>query len=204
VQTVVLTVFSFVVFVSLYRPGHQNPAGNLSPAQWLAAAEKADYHTLHLEQSNLKPIIKSIDSHASRLEHCWLVSTIASQGEQVGSIAYLPALTAYLIQEKGIRCSYHSGSQYAISLDDDVLVATKTRDLLEAIFAEADKLGVPDEEVVADFTGGPRSKTLGTILACLDERRTIQFAGTHYDEQGQAVGELFPIIFDFAPEIEES
>ena len=193
-----------VIFVSLYNPIKSEAAKSLTSAERLQAAREQAYQHLDLENSNLQPAIEAITSHASRLEHCWLVSTSAKGDIQAGSHAYVPVLIQYLQQEKGIHCMFYgTDGRYSVPLDDDALVAIKTRDKIEAIFAEAEDLGLAEKEIVADFTGCPRSMTLGLILACLDSSRDIQFAGTHYNDKAEPVGDLFPILFDFEPELTE-
>jgi len=194
-----------IVFVSLYRPTDPARQGQ-SPADWLAAARRGDYTALDLPQSNLALPIAGASSHAAKLEHCWLIATADSQ-EQVGSVAYAPILVRYLQEAAGLRrCTFygHEDDRLAIPLDDDALVASKTRDVVNGIFRQAEQLGLTDNDVVADFSGCPRSMALGLILACLDRNRDIQFVGTHYDEAGRPVGDLFPVLFAFAPEMGET
>lgn len=192
-----------ILFVSLYKPGDAQRMV-LPPADWLAAARRGDYAALNLPQSNLALPIASATSHGAKLQHCWLIST-ADSAEQVGSVAYAAVLVRYLQEVAGLRqCAFygHEDDRLAITLDDDALVASKTRDVVNGIFRQAEKLNLTDNDVVADFSGCPRSMALGMILACMDRDRDIQFVGTHYDEAARPVGELFPIVFAFAPEVE--
>jgi hypothetical protein len=43
----------------------------------------------------------------------------------------------------------------------------------------------------------------GMITACLDADRTVQFAGTAYDEDGKFSGDIFPVMFEFSTEVSE-
>lgn len=193
-----------IVFVSLYRPIGKG-GSKLPPEKWAAAAQAGDYEALDLPHSNLATAVASIISHQHRLEHCWLIST-ARNGQQSGSVTYAPILVQYLRQEKGmVDCRFYGAADnsLAIPLDDDALVASKTRDMVNEIFKQADGLGLTDNDMVADFSGCPRSMALGMILACLDRNRDIQFVGTHYDAQGRPVGDLFPVLFAFEPEVAE-
>lgn len=188
-----------IVFVSLYTPRKGSRAENLSSEERLAAAKACDYQALDLENSNLQPAIEAITTHASRLEHCWMVSTTAADVNRHGSFPYVPVLTRYLREVCGLNCQFHGedNDRYAIPLDDDALVMVKTHELIETIFKEAEKYGLSGQEIVADFTGGFRSMTLAMILACLDGSRDIQFLGTHYNERGEPAQGLFPVLFDF-------
>lgn len=195
-----------IVFVSLYVPQKGTPADKLSVDERLAAAGRLEYQCLNLEQSNFAPTIAAITGHASRLEHCWLVSTVTQAGgDQTGSYAYVPVLVKYLREEKKLRCRFYGDvdKHCAVSLEEDVLVTSHTRDLVERIFREAGRLNLEEHDIAADFTGGLRSMVQGLILACLDGNRRVEFVGTHYDGQGRPTGELYPIIYSFEPRVVE-
>ncbi len=190
-----------IAFVSLYRPIDKDCLGHsLSGEQKVEAAQAGDYERLDLEKSNLATIITTIDSHASKLEHLWLIATADSV--QPGSETYRDVLIRYLKEHKGLTCKFHAGDQYTVSLEDDALVATKTRDMVNTIFDEAQKHGLDNQAVVADFSGCPRSMTLGMFAACIDGRRSLQFAGVRYDANSQPTGKIFPIVYDFKPELD--
>jgi len=187
----------FVGFVPLYTPKRGTPAESLTLEERLAAVEGLDFERLHPRESNLQPTLEAILSHTGRLEHCWLLAT---RGEEVaGSLPYARLLAEYLSSQEGVRCRFHYGEEYTISLNDDALVLSKTYDQVRRVFQEAARLDIPPREIVADITTGVRSMTLGMVLACLDRDQDIEFVGTHYDAQGRPVGDLFPIIFSFEP-----
>jgi len=190
-----------IAFVSLYRPGRDSRASK-KPEDWQAAAARNDYQALDLPHSNLATTVEAIMSHTSRLEHCWLIGTTATDPGVPGSSIYIPALIEYLRHERGLKCAFHCGPECNLPLDDDALVFTKTLDLVRHVFVQAEKdgeVGLQAKEVIADFTGGTRSMTLGMILACLDGDRDIEMIGTHYDAAGNPEGPPFPIIFSFEP-----
>ena len=193
-----------VAFVSLYRPASGSAAAHLSPEDWQQAAEAKDYARLDLPNSNLGATIQAVTSHASRLEHCWLIGTTAADAGIPGSQIYIPALVEYLHRDKALTCQFHHGPDLILSLDDDALVFDKTLDLLRAIFVQADSLDLKAPDLIADFTSGIRSMTLGMILACLDGDRDIEMIGTHYSPDGGWVGPPFPIIFGFEPVLHQS
>lgn len=191
-----------IVFVSLYQPQAGSPAESLSVEQRLQAAGSGDYATLDLLHSNLATAIKSVVSHRSRLEYCWLIGTTAAAGDQVGSLPFVKPLVSYLEDVEGIQCRFYADESLTIPLDDDALVASKTQARVTRIFQEADALQLAEQEMVADFSGCPRSMALGMILACVDRNRDIQFVGTHYDDRAQPVGDSYPILFAFEAELD--
>jgi len=188
-----------VAFVSLYNPSGDSKAQELSIPERQELAQVGQYARLDLLNSNLAPLIDAVVTHASRLEHCWLIGTTSSTSDKAGSFVYIPAIVQYLKQECGVNCEFHYEG-YSIPVDDDVSVFERTLELVGQVFEEAgtDKK-IAGANMVADFTGGFRSMPLGMILACLDKDRDIQMIGTHYDEYGKWTNNRFPIIFGFEP-----
>ncbi len=190
----------FIGFVPLYRPNAGTAAANLSAQARAEAVAARNFELLQVEESNLRPTIEAILSHASRLEYCWLLTTRGQT--QPGSSPYVTLLAAYLRECKGLQCKFIYGDAYTISLDDDALVLSKTYDQVQRIFAQAERLGLAPAELIADITSGFRSMALGMILACLNGDQDVEFVGTRYSDEGQPEGELFPIIFSFEPTLE--
>lgn len=192
-----------IAFVSLYYPVNNPQLQSQEPEIWLEAAQRLDYDALDLPSSNLGPLIEAVTTHASRLQHCWLVGTSNSDPTNPGSSIYIPVLIEYLRNERGMDCEFHHEG-YEVSLDDDALVFSKTLKLIEAINRQADELGLDRDEILTDFTSGIRSLSLGAILASLDGRRDLELIGTHYASDGRPTGELFPIIFSFEPILQDA
>jgi hypothetical protein len=192
-----------IAFVSLYRPFRGSRVPSTQASDWLAAAERGDYDDLDLPNSNLAPAIEAVVTHASKLEHCWLIGTTSADAKQPGSVAYIPILETYLQQEGNVKCQFHSGPEWQLPLDDDALVFSKTLELVRKAFAEAKELKLAAEDLVADFTGGVRGMTLGMILGCLDSDRDIEMIGAHYGPDGTPMPPLFPAIFGFEPVLRE-
>lgn len=186
-----------VTFVSLYRPFKSISARGLTDEQKREAAARRDYTVLDLENSNLEPLIRSVMTHAPRLQHCWLIATSSLSPEHPGSDLFVPVLVRYLQEVKGVQCQFHYGPEWTIPLEDDVVLAQKTWEHILKSFGEAEKRGVTPAEMIADITSGFRAMTLGMILACLDGDRDIQLMGTRYDQQGNPESSLFPIRFPF-------
>jgi len=192
---------AFIGFVSLYTPQRGTLADKLTPQERAQAVRDLDFDKLNLEESNLQPMIRAIMTHASRLEHCWLIATDSATNP--GSLPHARLLAEFLRLRKGLgRCIFHYGENYVVRLDDDALVVDKTYDKMQEILQEAERLNYRGPEVIADITAGIRTMSMSMILSCLDKEYDIQMMGTHYNEQGRQEG-LFPIIFSFEPEIDE-
>lgn len=194
-----------IVVVSLYNPNKKSPAFALSKEAQITAATNLDYQALNLEESNYKTLLTSIETHVHRLTHCWLIAT-DSGTPATSSLTYVPVIERYLREVKGLKCTFHSGPQYTLTIEqDDALVAERTRSLINQIFEEATQppINIPENKIVADITGGFRSIPFGMILACLDKQRRVQFVGVRYDENAEPVGDLVPILFDYTAEIIE-
>lgn len=192
----------FIGFVPLYTPKPGTAAKLMPPEDRDQAVVNLDFDRLQVEESNLEPTIAAIVAHASKLEHCWLLSTQGANAP--GSLPYAKLLVEYLRQRKGITsCTFYYGDAYTISLDDDVLVLQKTYDLVRKTLDEAKGRGLKPREMVADITTGVRSMTLGMLFSCLGRERDIEFIGTRYDDQGKIIkGNLTPIIFSFEPDVQ--
>ena len=191
-----------IVCASLYKPNEGTKASKLKPADRLMAAKEQNYTLLDLENSNFATAIEAISTHASQLKYCWIITTTSSDGKQSASAPYVPVLVKYLQEVNQVKCKFKYEG-YSVTLDNDSEVTIKTRNLVNRIFKEAQKLRLKDEDIIADITGGMRSIPLGIILACLDGHRKIQFIGTHYDQNARFSGPLYPMVFDYEPILSE-
>lgn len=190
----------FVGFIPFFSA--QSPeARNLSPEARQQAVKDLDYVTLRIEQSNMAPTIEAITTHASRLEHCWLIGTDSKKGS--GSVEFAELLVHYLKTEKGIACEFHcpeagDDEPYTVNMDDDALVFSQTHDVVVDVLNEAEQLGIETSDMVADITTGVRSMLLGMVFACLERDQDIELVGSQYtDTGGIEPNTLFPIIFDY-------
>lgn len=188
-----------IVFVSLYNPIKIKVVDQLTVTQRIQAAKSSDYARLDFLKSNLEITITAIKTHASKLEHCWLVAT--KNGENSSSFTYIPALVKYLEKVEGIQCKFHYSEALTVSQDDDAEIAQKTIDIMKIINKDAEKLKLKPKEMITDFSGGPRITSFGLILSSLGKDSDVQYVGTHYDDEARPKGDLFPIIFEFKPEI---
>lgn len=185
--------------VSLYRPFGNTSVTSRNPEDWKAAAERLDYAALDFPNSNLAPLIQAISIHASKLLHCWLITTSSSDPRFWGSNVYAPVLVKYLQKEHHMKCTFHFGPELELPLEDDAEVFNKTVERAQNALAQARQLGLKEEEVIGDFTGGVRGMTLGMILSRLDGDCDLQVMGSHYKPNGEPTPPLFPIIFSFEP-----
>jgi len=108
----------------------------------------------------------AIEYHMSRggegLQMCWL---IASAGER-GSLPVARRLQE-LCAEQNI--------QSQIRTVTDIWGVQETYDLVNSIYTqETSSVGLTEDEVIADFTGGVKTMSAGMILACGD-RRPMQY-----------------------------
>jgi hypothetical protein len=186
----------FISFVPLFTQ-HGPPSENLAPDERELAIKNLDFEKLHFEKSNLAPTIKAILTHASQLEHCWLLSTTSKNGPGTQKTARL--LAEYLKQNYKLSCQFHYGDDLCVTMDEDTEILQKTYDIVKEIFEKAERsLGILGKEMVVNITTGVRSMTLGMVLACLDGERDIEFIGTKYDDNtGKPTGDLLPITFSF-------
>lgn len=199
----------FVGFVPPFRALRDSPAAHLSPAEIEDALRRRDYALLHVERSNLQPTVYAIASHTPKLRHCWLLATVDSsaplapgaEAQSRGSLLTAEFLVSYLREKHGVQCRFHVGRGCTVALDDEPLVAKKTYQLVRRVFTEAEQMGLPAGEVVADITTGVRSMSLGMVLASLHREHDIEFVGTSYDAAGRQGSDLQLIIFSFEPRI---
>jgi hypothetical protein len=185
----------FIGFVPYYTPRWNSPASKLSPEARQMAIDQSDFDALDVENSNLMPTVQAIASHKVRLKHCWLIATVGDKGE--GSNAYTQLLVNYLKVKHGIGCEFYSGDSYTVNLESDAELPRRIYDQVLKVFGEAESKGLSAQDLVVDVTTGIRSMALGATLACLDAEHAIEFVGTGYDANGNPVGPLYPIIFNF-------
>lgn len=185
-----------IVCAGLYSPLPGSAARDLTPEQQLEYAKSEDYRQLDFPNSNLAILIEAVTSHSPTLEHCWILTTTAADGRGKSSAPFVPAVIRYLREQREVTCQFHVDG-WAIPLDDDAAVTVKVRDMVNRIFVEAKKLGLEEEQLIADITSGMRSIPFGIILACLDKQRDIQYMGTRYGDNAKPEGPLFPVLYDF-------
>lgn len=126
--------------------------------------------------SNEPTASKAIEWHRDSLRWCWLVCS-----EQ--SLPVASKLKADL--EK-------MGKQAELVLVKDVFDPVCCREKVEEIYASLPKECF-ESDVILDFTGMPTTASVGAVLACLDENRSIQYTPPNFDEEMQPIQPRDPI-----------
>lgn len=114
------------------------------------------------------------------LEHCWIICTETSLPH---ARAMKQHLLATGLDEHHTHLYY---GQYA--LDDpshpdlNLIVGDRAVNnpnviltLINAIYADAQTKGLDESDILVDFTGGTKPMSVGTVLACADPSRHLQY-----------------------------
>ncbi len=118
---------------------------------------------------------RALHYHGPALERVWLVATPDAE-----------ALAAE------IKAEYETG-QRRVSVEplNDPYELLRAREVVEHIYRS--QLGdLPEEAVVADFTGGTKPMAAGMIFACLNPRRSLQYVPARYHD-GKVAEPLDPV-----------
>lgn len=123
------------------------------------------------------------DSKASpqRLEYCWIICT-------PDSIDYARGLKKKLVDE-GIEEHLHlylgdskvldpmaPGKKLSLKIDrNDIHDPDHIMRLVNGIYAHAESLGISEEEIIVDFTGGTKPLGVGAFLACARPKRRLEY-----------------------------
>jgi hypothetical protein len=119
---------------------------------------------------------KAIEWHQQKLEHCWLIcsqlskpvaKTLKDQLEDINVVARI----------EEIKDAF-----------DPIGLKEKVDSIYENLPANCQ-----EADVILDFTGMTVLASVGSVLACLDESRAIQYVPAEYNDKGQPVKPLDPI-----------
>jgi len=136
----------------------------------------APHKGLILLVSNEEICWKSIEWHLGSLKHCWLLFSPKSQA------------TAEKLEEelsaKNVRAK--------LVFIEDVFDPLEFKQKVEDIFAALPN-GYTESDVILDFIGMTSCASVGSVMACLDERRHKQYTPGVYDPKLQAVQPLDPV-----------
>lgn len=145
-----------------------NPTANLS--------RPLERKGLILLVSKEEPCRQAVRWHERRLERCWLVCSAQT----------LPLA----LQLKGeLEAKSVVAEVIAVENAFDLV---KMKERVEKIYASL-PAGLEETDVILDFTGMPALASVGAVLACLDERRSIQYVPAEYDERLGIVKALDPV-----------
>lgn len=124
----------------------------------------------------------------NRLKYCWIICTRDS---------WEPArqMVDRLRQEGAQSVRFYYGSdpiedvelrERSLSLlvpDELIDDPNHIRNLVEGIYADADRNGLSEADVIADYTGGTKGMTAGLLLACTKPERSLQYISqVHYPQ----------------------
>jgi hypothetical protein len=129
--------------------GHRGLIVLASPGPGISSAETAIRYHLATES----------------LEHCWLVTG------GTGSEQSAAGLIQKLVSEGVPMKRFHPTALAASEADNPHAVYRG----INRIYEEAKQVGLEEEEIIGDYTGGTKSMTAGMVLACVSPRRHLQF-----------------------------
>ena len=150
--------------------------------------------------SNLEPPLRAVEYHykTGSLRDCYLIATLDTDHES-GSKDVPPVLEKWfkaLYPESSVV--FHHGDSLCVS----------SRDYVE-LWRLVDKLFLTSthkpEHIIADVTSGTKLMSVGVALACLPEKRTMQYMSAGRDWRGEPLkeGQLTPILVDIDPFLEQ-
>lgn len=137
------------------------------------------------------PARQAIEHHWNNgngnLAHCWLICTQQSFPDA-------ERLVNHLVEQGIPRRFFHYGQDYQFPDSENPdrcfsLVVTPQyehdpthiRRLIDSIYQDAEtRYHLPEAEIIADYTGGTKSATAGTILACAQPGRKLQYIMSDY------------------------
>lgn len=117
------------------------------------------------------------------LEHCWIIcggeKSLESARAMIGDLPDTvlsidkPDIE-YVLADKSV-----SRRKLRVSLRNleppETDNPNATFRLVNSIYEEAERTGIPSEDVIADYTGGTKSMTAGMVLACANPDRLLAF-----------------------------
>ncbi len=126
--------------------------------------------------SNAASLAKAIEHHRAALQYCWLVCSGRSAPVAQGSYEEL---------EK-------QGKHAHLVAVDDVYDPVEVRDKVNEIYRRLPE-GCAESDVILDFTGMTAVASVGSVLACLNAARPIQYTPPEFDKDMKPVGVKEPI-----------
>lgn len=126
--------------------------------------------------SNEGSLNKALEYHASSLQYCWLLCT---------------AMSAPRAEETRDRLK-QEGKEAKQIFVTDVYDPLEVRDKVADIYRTLPD-GLRENEVILDFTGMTAVASVGSVLACLNTERPIEYVPAETDKDGKAIGSKDPI-----------
>ena len=118
----------------------------------------------------------AIKWHERRLEWCWLICS--AQTEPVAE-----KLKGGL-EDDGVHAEKR--------IVEDAFDPVEVKEIVEGIY-DVLPSGLTETEVILDFTGMTTPASVGAVLACLNDKRSIQYVPAEYDKRLDAVRPLDPV-----------
>jgi len=126
--------------------------------------------------SNPVSLKKAVDYHAETLEHCWFVVSAQSRSKADQTHQSLE--------------SQNKTTHWVMV--DDVYDPIEIRNKIAGIYDHLPE-GLSESDVILDFTGMTSVASVGSVLACLNAARPIQYTPPVFNATMQPVGALDPI-----------
>jgi hypothetical protein len=126
--------------------------------------------------SNPVSLKKAVDYHAGTLEHCWFVVSAQSRPKAE------PIEQSLQSQNKATHWV----------MVDDVYDPIEIRNKISGIYDRLPE-GISEPDVILDFTGMTSVASVGSVLACLNSARPIQYTPPVFNATMQPVGAQDPI-----------
>jgi len=149
----------------------------LRPASPLLDKRSPKEHKgLILLVSNEPTTRKAIEWHYKTLECCWLFCSTQSS----------PIADKLRSELDG------HGKKVKTEIINDVFDPLEYKEKIEAIYEKLPQSWT-DSDVILDFTGMTACASVGSVLACLNEQRAIQYTPGQYDTTLKAMQPLNPV-----------
>jgi hypothetical protein len=120
----------------------------------------------------------AIEYHLPKLRYCWLMTS--SEGVK----------TAQALARSYPNVEFYWGDNYIISQDDVISSYRVSSNILNR---DLSKIGLEKASLMADITGGTKPMTAGLVLACSQNKLSMQYMKSPRDSKGEIVGDPLPI-----------
>lgn len=176
-----LAMLGIIIVALLVLAGVVAMLGHLAQ-RWRPAPPLPDKQTPHKRRgliiliSNAQTARRALAWHQETLEWCWLVCSEQS----------MPLATQLKTELQA------EGKKADLVLINDVYDPLECRNKVDAIYTQL-PAGLNATDVILDFTGMTSMASVGSVLACLDEQRSLQYTPGVFDAQLQAIQPRDPV-----------
>ena len=118
-----------------------------------------------LYQTSWGPLAAAVDLHQERLRHVWLLCTPQVHHD----VPLIRKWIGFLATANPVGVEVHE-----VQLADRNSVHD-AREAIHGIYRSLEAVGLRDNQVMADMTGGTAAMTAGMILATLDDQRQVEY-----------------------------